>query len=94
MRYSWAEALRRASLAEVTTQTTVLERPLPLSDDDRAEVLRALAMRVEQNVDAGTLSDDDVAVWQRLLDPADDVWLGVRTDLGSLRAQSVHVGVR
>jgi len=94
MPYSWAEALRRASLADVTTRTTVLERPLPLSDDDRAEVLRALSMRVEQNVEAGTLSDDDVAVWLRLLDPADDAWLGGRTDLGSLRAQSVHVGVR
>jgi len=94
MTYSWAEALRRASLSEVTTRTTVLEKPVPLSADDRAEVLRTIQMRVEQNTEAGTLSDDDVAAWQRLLDPDSDAWLGARSDLASLRAYSVHVGVR
>ncbi len=94
MPYSWAEALRRASLSEVTTRTTVLEKPVPLSADDRAEVLRAIGMRVEQNTEAGTLSDDDVAAWQQLLDPGDDAWLGARSDLAWLRANSVHVGVR
>jgi SAM-dependent methyltransferase len=94
MPYSWAEALRRASLSDVITRTTVLERPVPLSDDDRAEVLQMIGLRVEQNTDAGTLSDDDAAAWGRLLDPADDAWLGARSDLASLRAYSVHVGVR
>jgi SAM-dependent methyltransferase len=38
------------------------------------------------------LSADDLAVWRRLLDPADSQYLGRRTDLAVLSARSIHVG--
>ena len=38
------------------------------------------------------LSREDLAVWARLLDPADEVYLGRRTDLAVLSVRSIHIG--
>ncbi|HEY9409666.1 MAG TPA: methyltransferase [Jiangellaceae bacterium] len=94
MPYGWTTALTRAGLSGVGTTTTVIERPLPLSADDRAAVLHALTAHVERATAADALSDADRDTWRRLLDPGDTAWLGHRDDLYSLEARSVHVGLR
>lgn len=94
MPYSWASALRRAGLVEVTTRTTVLESPVPLADADRDRVVHKVGRRVERAREAGLLGPDDVAAWSRLLDPADERFLGRRDDLAELAARSVHIGVK
>jgi len=38
------------------------------------------------------LSREDLAVWARLLDPADELYLGRRTDLAVLSVRSIHIG--
>lgn len=93
MPYGWPDALRRAGLDDVTTHSTVLEQPTPLSKADREHVLDALAWKVDRNTEAGTLPPEDVTAWRQLLDPKDPAWLGGRSDLFSLRVYSVHVGV-
>jgi SAM-dependent methyltransferase len=94
MPYSWAAALRRAGLDPVTTRTKVLETPVPLGDADRERVVDRLTHRVERAREADLLNADDVAVWARLLDPADTDFLGRREDLADLVARSVHIGVK
>jgi SAM-dependent methyltransferase len=94
MPYGWTEALRRAGLTQVTTRTTLLEHPTPLDDAARGHVIDTLAHSVDRLRDTGLLDRADIAVWDRLCDPADPVWLGHRTDLHWLRARSVHVGTR
>jgi SAM-dependent methyltransferase len=90
MPYGWPEALRRAGLIEVTTRTTLVERPTPLSDDNRADVIARLAWQLHRLADL--LDADDVAAWRRLLDADDEMWLGRRNDLFCLEARSVHIG--
>ena len=94
MPYGWTEALRRAGLTGVTTRTTLLERPVPLSDADRSRVVDGLAYRVDRLRPTGLLDPADVTTWDRLLDPADPAHLGRRDDLHSLDARSVHLGTR
>ncbi|TWD82605.1 methyltransferase family protein [Kribbella amoyensis] len=38
------------------------------------------------------LSAEDLATWRRLLDPADEHYLGHRTDLAVISARSIHLG--
>ena len=94
MPYGWTTALARAGLSGVGTTSTLIERPLPLSADDRAAVLHALTAHVERATAADALSEADRDAWRRLLDPGDTAWLGHRDDLYSLEARSVHVGRR
>ncbi|QOC93429.1 class I SAM-dependent methyltransferase [Micromonospora craniellae] len=94
MPYGWTEALRRAGLCPVTTRTILDEQPAPLADVARRTVLDALSRRVAWLRPTGLLSDADLSVWERLLDPADERWLGHRDDLFRLSARSVHLGVR
>ncbi|NEE02800.1 class I SAM-dependent methyltransferase [Phytoactinopolyspora halotolerans] len=94
MPYGWTTALRRAGLGDVTTRTTLLERPAPLQGADLNRVLDGLAHRVERITESGDLDPDDGAAWARLLDPGDDAWLGRRDDVHSLSARSVHIGRR
>jgi hypothetical protein len=65
-----------------------------LSDDDRRRVVDGLGIRVRRTTDAGMLGADDVAVWDRLLDPSDARYLGRRDDLSHVEGRSVHLGVR
>jgi len=94
MPYGWTEALRRAGLTQVTTRSTLLERPTPLDDGDRVRAVDGLNHRVDRLRPTGLLDAGDLAAWDRLLDPADPAWLGHRGDLGWLEVRSVHLGVR
>ncbi len=46
MPYGWTDALQRAGLTTVTTRTVLTEKPVPLSDADRAQVVDQLRHRV------------------------------------------------
>lgn len=94
MSYGWTAALRRAGLVDVTARTTLLERPVPLSDADRERVVRWLAQRVEWLRDTDLLGEADRATWTTLLDPERPEWLGNRDDLYSIEARSIQLGVR
>jgi SAM-dependent methyltransferase len=94
MPYGWTEALRRAGLANVATRTWLLEQPPPLPATLLPTVLDRFGHRSARLHEIGLISDDDAAAWRRLLDPADGAYLGHRTDVYTLDARSVHVGVR
>ncbi|RIQ32546.1 class I SAM-dependent methyltransferase [Jiangella rhizosphaerae] len=94
MSYGWPTALRRAGLADVTTKTFTLERPVPLCEADLRSVLLSLRHRVDRAYADGELRQADKAAWDRLLDPDDAAWLGRRDDVYSLSARSVHIGHR
>jgi SAM-dependent methyltransferase len=92
MPYGWTTALRRAGLVDVTSRTTLLQRPVPLSEADRTRVLDSLGHRVGWLRPAGLVDPADLAAWDRLLDPEDPAYLGRRDDLYSIEARTVHVG--
>jgi hypothetical protein len=94
MPYGWTEALRRAGLVDVTTQSTTLESRVPLGVQEVERVVEGLTHRVDRLRPSGLLDRDDLAAWDTLLDPDSPDWLGRRTDLFRLSARSVHVGVR
>lgn len=92
MPYGWTEALAKAGLNEVTTFTILVEKSVPLSNDERSHVLQGLESYVGRIRETGLLGADDLAAWDELLDPVSPHWLGGRTDIFSLAARSVHVG--
>jgi SAM-dependent methyltransferase len=97
MPYGWTEAIRRAGLTDVTTRTFLTERPVPLSDEERRRVVVQLGKRVDRlrpDGEAGEhlLPPEDLAIWDTLLDPESEHWLGLRTDLANLSARSIHLG--
>jgi SAM-dependent methyltransferase len=94
MPYGWTEALRRAGLTGVTTRTTLREQPAPLGEPDRRMLADRFARWVDRLRPTGLLDPDDLAAWERLLDPDAPAWLGHRTDLFRLSARSVHLGTR
>lgn len=94
MAYGWTGALRRAGLTAVTTRTTLREQPAPLAEADRRQLADRFVRWVDRLRPTGLLDPDDLASWDRLLDPDDPAWLGHRTDLFRLSARSVHLGIR
>jgi SAM-dependent methyltransferase len=46
MPYGWTDALRNAGLTDVTTQSVLTEKPVPLSEADRERVIEQLRVRV------------------------------------------------
>ncbi|MBB5833335.1 methyltransferase [Kribbella italica] len=107
MPYGWTDALQCAGLTAVTTRTVLTEKPVPLSDADRDQVIDQLRHRVARLDPAASeptghghghaseevfLSTTDLSVWHQLLDPDSPHFLGRRTDLASLSARSIHVG--
>jgi SAM-dependent methyltransferase len=48
MPYGWTDALQRAGLAEVTTRSVLTEKPVPLSDEDREQVVNQFQHRVDR----------------------------------------------
>jgi SAM-dependent methyltransferase len=94
MPYGWTEALCRAGLQDVTTRSTLRERPAPLPEARRREIADRFARWVDRLRPTGLLDAADLATWDRLLDPDDLAWLGHRGDLFELRARSVHLGVK
>jgi len=88
----WPAMLRAAGLIGVTARSWLLDRPAPLTDEERDGVLHRLAGNVER-ADRWLLPEDR-ASWQRLLDPADPAWLGHRDDLAVVAVDTVHIGRR
>jgi SAM-dependent methyltransferase len=93
MPYGWTEALRRAGLVDVTTRSTIRERPAPMPEADRHQLADRFVRWVDRIRPTGFLDAADLAVWDRLLDPDDPAWLGHRTDVFRLTVRSVHLGV-
>jgi SAM-dependent methyltransferase len=94
MPYGWTEALRRAGLVGPTTRTLLREHPAPLGERDMQHLTDRFGRWVDRVRPTGLLDPDDLAAWDRLLDPADPAWLGRRTDVFSLDARSVHLAER
>ena len=69
----------------------LMERSAPLAKADRDRVVGSLAHLVDRMRPTGLLDTAEIAVWDRLLDPADPAWLGNRDDLYVLEVRSVHV---
>ena len=94
MPYGWPEALRRAGLAGPTTRSTLVERPVPLTEADRSSVVDSLRWRLDRARGYGLLAAEDEPAWTQLLDPADRAFLGNRPDLYHLGVHTVHIGHR
>lgn len=94
MPYGWTEAMRHAGLSGVTTRTVLRESPAPLPEPERHRIAERFSRWVERVRPTGLLDDDDLAAWDRLLDPAGGDWLGHRMDVFRLDARSVHLGMR
>jgi SAM-dependent methyltransferase len=95
MPYGWSEAMRRAGLVDVTSRSTLLERPAPLAPADREAVVGALRWRVDRLRETDLLDAEDERAWARLLDPADrTAFLGDRPDLYHLEVRTVYIGHR
>jgi SAM-dependent methyltransferase len=116
MPYHWTEALTRAGLTAVTTKSFLTEKPMPLSPDDRAQVVDHLGHRVARLDPAASqpsahghghghghghdlpaevgLSAEDLEVWNELLNPDSEHFLGHRTDLAALSVRSIHIAQR
>lgn len=94
MTYGWRRALGRAGLVELATRTWLLERPAPLSEQDRQWVASKLSHRLDWLRETGYVDPVDVTAWDRLLDPAGPDSIGERDDVFVLDARSVHVGTR
>lgn len=92
MRYGWPVALRHAGLTEVTSKTLLTDKPAPLSEVDLAHVLGTLIRQVDWNREY--LDPDEVVLWDRLLNPDDELWLGNRADVYNLDARTLHFGRR
>lgn len=79
-----------AGLVGITSRSALVDVPAPLPGHVRAVVLEEFAARVDR---ARAFPDEeDTATWARLLDPADAVWPGHRTDLALLTARTAHRG--
>ena len=89
--YGWPTLLRQAGLSHVSTRSFLLDRPSPISAHVAGFVIESLRHRVQRAEDR--LPPDDLAAWQKLLDPDDEVYLGTRDDLFCLAAITVHLGV-
>jgi ubiquinone/menaquinone biosynthesis C-methylase UbiE len=92
MPYGWTTALREAGLTEITTRTTIFEKPAPLAGADLDKVLDSVSHRVDRANESGVLDAEDATVWARLLDAEDVMWIGRRDDVYSLTARCVHRG--
>jgi len=92
MPYGWPIGLRTAGLTGIRTRNVLFDKPAPLDGADLDHMLGAYAKQIEWAEEF--IEPADLAVWKRLLDPDDEVWLGHREDLFYLAAASVHIGVK
>lgn len=92
MPYGWPIGLRTAGLTRIRTRNVLFDKPAPLEGADLDHMLKSYAKQVEWAEEF--IEPADLAVWKRLLDPDDEVWLGHREDLYYLAAASVHIGVK
>ncbi|HYI16778.1 MAG TPA: class I SAM-dependent methyltransferase [Thermomicrobiales bacterium] len=83
---------QRAGLAQVSSQTVVIERTAPLSDADRDYLLHAVFNGYWGERLRPYLSDDDWDEVQRLCDPASDAFCLDRLDFHHLQTLTMVVG--
>jgi SAM-dependent methyltransferase len=86
----WNHVLTELGLADVSAFSYLVDRPAPLPEKLRPEVvnwLAWLASRAELQ-----LSESDLNTVERLLDPTDDAYVGNRDDVFVLSASTVHLG--
>lgn len=88
----WPAVLRAAALTDVTARSFLLDLPSPVSHDVVRYIVSSLQHRVDRAME--DLHPDDLAAWQRLLDPHGDAYLARRDDLYCLRVDTVHFGAR
>ena len=86
----WNKALEAAGLTGVSSFSYVIDHPAPASDGVRQSVVDWLAWMY--GVGEIQLSDTDRETVARLLDPADEAYLGARDDVFILGASTVHFG--
>ncbi|MEV7194719.1 class I SAM-dependent methyltransferase [Streptomyces sp. NPDC093510] len=88
----WPALLTAAGLRYEATRSFLLDLPAPLPEDARAHVVQEFTRRREMQSER--LAPDDIATFDRLLDPNDPQSLHRRPDLFLLTAQTVHVAVK
>jgi SAM-dependent methyltransferase len=86
----WNKALEAAGLTGVSSFSYVIDHPAPASDAVRQSVVDWLAWMY--GVGEDQLSDTDRETVARLLDPADEAYLGARDDVYILGASTVYFG--
>jgi SAM-dependent methyltransferase len=86
----WNKALEAAGLTEVFSFSYVIDHPAPASEEVRQSVADWLAWLYKVSEDR--LSDTDRETVTRLLDPADDAYVGARDDVFVLGASTVYLG--
>lgn len=86
----WNKALEAAGLTEVFSFSSVIDHPAPASAEVRQSVVDWLAWMY--GVGEDQLSDIDRATVARLLDPADEAYVGARDDVFILGASTVYLG--
>ncbi|HEY8546104.1 MAG TPA: methyltransferase domain-containing protein [Acidimicrobiales bacterium] len=90
--YGWPAALERAGLVDRRTRSFVAEAVPPLDEVGRAIALQHLTNGLEELGER--LAADDRATLRRLVDPADEAWIGHRDDLVVTAVRTVHVATR
>ncbi|MER6912023.1 class I SAM-dependent methyltransferase [Streptomyces sp. NPDC000594] len=88
----WRALLAAAGLTPGGSRSFLLDVPAPAPEPVRDHLARGFA-RARQAL-AGVLAEDDLAVLDRLLDPADPLGLALRPDLHLLTARTVHIARR
>ena len=92
MPYGWTTALRRAGLVDVGSFSALIDHPAPPDDAVRDFVVARITQLAEGLAEG--LGEDDREAARRLLDPADEHYLGHRDDLFVLGTRTVHYGRR
>ncbi|MFF2328493.1 MULTISPECIES: class I SAM-dependent methyltransferase [unclassified Streptomyces] len=88
----WSALFAAVGLEPQGTRSFLLDLPAPLDEPARDHVIAEFARRREMFVDS--LSAEDIAVLDRLLDPEDPAGLRNRPDVFLLTARTVHLARR
>ncbi|TCO62988.1 class I SAM-dependent methyltransferase [Actinocrispum wychmicini] len=88
----WTKALSNAGLSDITSFTSVVDYPPPVTDDVRAAIVDWFTHITSVAMDH--LATDDQQAVNRLLDPADTAYIGSRDDVFYLAADTVNLGRR
>jgi SAM-dependent methyltransferase len=86
----WNKALEAAGLTEVFSFSHVIDHPAPASENIRLSVVDWMGWLLKVGEDQ--LSDIDRETVARLLDPADEAYVGARDDVFILGASTVYLG--
>jgi hypothetical protein len=86
----WNKALEAAGLTGVASFSYVIDHPAPAPENIRLSVVDWMAWLLKVGEDQ--LSDTDRETVARLLDPADEAYVGVRDDIFILSASTVYLG--